>query len=308
MALNVAALTTYNDEISSGLVKEILIKANTINGDIVSKMFGLHGVSLKLNYVKTNMTGSNALCGFNPSGSTTLAQSTMNLCPISFMDNICIDTLQQYWYSWELENKYYTESLGTYEETFLANKTEYIAKELDRIAWQGNKATGTGNLALCDGFLAVAAANSASTVNVTRSAFTITTAVAIVDAILANIPAQIIDAEDLELFLSPSDFQIYLTALRQANLFRYDTDSTGVSKINHPGSIALTVVKTNGLAGTPSGTFIATVKENIVLGISDESDLDFKTWYSMDNDEIRMKAKIKIGTAFYFPELVVRSI
>jgi hypothetical protein len=304
MALNVNGIVTWSDEISAGLVKEILLKATTVNGDLVTRMFGVKGNAVKLNNVKTTINASSVLCGFVATGSTILNQATLNLCPIKFQDAICLETLEQYWYSWEMENQYNTESLGSFESTFLDNKTEYIAKELDKIAWRGNKLTGSGNLALCDGFLENARLVSASTVNVAKTALTASNAYSVVDAILAVVPEVIL--EDVTLFMSPADFQIYLTSLRGLNLFNYATDAKGVEMINHPGSIGLTVKRTNGLSGVASGTFLATAKDNIVLGISDAADLDFKTWYSQDNQELRLNAKIKIGTAFYFPELVVK--
>lgn len=309
MSLNINALSTWTDETSAGLVKEILLKANTINGNLVTKMYGVKGNAVALNSVSTTINASSVLCGFVATGSTIMNQVDMELCPIKFQDAICLETLNQYYYSWFMESQYNTESLGSFESTFLDNKTEYIAKELDRIAWRGAKSTSpyvtglTGNLLVCDGFLQNAAELSASTVNVTKSALTVSNAYAVVDAILAVVPAQIL--EDVTLFMSPADFQIYLTSLRTLNLFNYLTDAKGVSEINHPGSIGLTVKKTNGLAGVASGTMIATNKDNIVLGISDAQDLNFKTWYSLDNQEFRLDAKIKIGTGYYFPELVV---
>jgi hypothetical protein len=304
MSLNVSALSTYNDELKAGLVKEILLKATTINGDLVTRMFGVKGNTVKLNNVKSTINASSVLCGFVATGSTILNQATMTLCPIKFQDAICLETLEQYWYSYEMENQYNTDSLGSFESMFLDNKTEYIAKELDKIAWRGNKTSGAGNLALCDGFLAVATAASASTVNVTKSALTVSNAYSVVDAVLAVLPEVILD--DTTLFMSPADFQIYLSSLRVLNLYNYNTDAKGIDSIQHPGSIGLMVKRANGLSGIASGTMLATNKDNIVLGVSDNSDLDFSTWYSQDNQELRLSAKIKIGTAFYFPELVVR--
>ena len=310
MSLNVTGLNLYTDEISSGLVKEILLQANTIKGDIINVKYGIIGDKTALNYVKSTVNGTNALCGFVSTGSTILGQAIMQTCPIQFQEEICLDTLKKYWYDVEMERKYNTESIGTFEEVFISNKTEAVAKALDAIVWQGNAATGSGNLALCDGFFAyfAKAANSGSTVNVTRTAMTVSNSVAYVDAISALIPAAIIDNEGLSLYLSPADFATYLQALRVLNLFHYNTESKGISEIHHPGSIALKVVKTNGMSGMASGSFIASVKENLVLGISDETDLEFKIWYSQDNQALRWNSKMKIGVAAYFNELVVRSV
>ena len=302
MALDVSALTAYSDEISSGLAKQIVLSANTIKGDLVSKKFGVFGDTFKLNFVKSTMVGTNALCNNTDAGSTVMAQGSISMCPITFPQSICLDTLKGYYYDFEMERAYNPETLGTFQEVFATNKMETIAKELDKIAWQGNKAVGVGNLALCDGFLK-SAADLVGEVTLPIVAITSATAVAYVDSILAVVPAEIV-----ELYLSPSDFQKYLAGLRALNLFNYNTGSEGVKSILHPGSIGMTVHSVNGLAGAPAGTFIATNKENIVLAFGADDDMSFDMWYSKDLQALKINSKTKLGTGFYFPELVVRSV
>lgn len=304
MALDVSALTAYTDEISSGLAKQIVLSANTIQGDLVTKKFGVYGDTFKLNYVKSTMVGTSSACNNTDAGSTVMAQGSISMCPITFPQTICIDTLKSYWYDFEMERKYDSDNLGTFQEVFAANKMETIAKELDKIAWQGNKATGTGNLLLCDGFLKTAA-DLTGEITLTRATQSAGTIVAYVDSILALVPAEILD--NVELFISPSDFQIYLAGLRALNLFNYNTGSEGTKRILHPGSIGLHVNSVNGLSGVQSGTFIATSKDNIVIAFGGENDLSFNMWYSMDLQALKLNSKTKMGTGFYFPELVVRS-
>ena len=304
MALDVSALTAYSDEISSGLAKQIVLSANTIQGDLVSKKFGVFGDTFKLNFVKSTMVGTNALCNNTDAGSTVMAQGSISMCPITFPQSICLDTLKGYWYDFEMERSYNPETLGTFQEVFAANKMETIAKELDKIAWQGNKSTGSGNLALCDGFLATATALTGE-VTLTRAAQSTASIVAYVDSIVALIPAEILDKANI--YLSPADFQIYLTGLRAENLFNYNTGAEGVKAILHPGSIGTTVHSVNGLSGVQSGTFIATAKENIVLAFGADNDMSFDMWYSKDLQALKINSKTKMGTGFYFPELVVRS-
>lgn len=304
MSLNVNALSVFNDELSSGLISEIFLKATAINGDLgITRMFGIKGDTTKINYTRTSMTGSNALCAFVDSGSTILNQATMSICPLSFSENICLDTLAKYWTSWFAESKYNTEQLP-FEEIFFNSKTDYVAKEVDKIVFQGNKSTGVGNLALCDGFLAVANQISASTVNVTKTAMTASNGYAVVDKILESVPALILD--NASLFLSPADFQAYLMSLRSLNLFNYNTGSEAVTSIHHPGSIGLMVKRTNAMAGVPSGTAIVSTTDNMIIGISDESDLKFESWFSKDQQLLKVLAKMRIGVAYVFPELVVR--
>lgn len=305
MALDVSALTAYTDEISSGLAKQILLSADTVQGDLVSRKYGVYGDTFKLNYVKSTMVGTNALCNNTDAGSTVLAQGSISMCPITFPQSICLDTLKGYWYDFEMERKYDSENLGTFREVFAANKMEAVAKELDKIAWQGNTGlTASSNLQLCNGFLKTAT-DLTGEITLTRATMSIANSVAYIDSIVALIPAEILDKANI--YLSPADFQVYLTGLRAANLFNYNTQAEGVKSILHPGSIGTTVHSVNGLSGVASGTFLATNKENIVLAFGADNELSFNMWYSMDLQQLKINSKTKMGTGFYFPELVVRS-
>ena len=306
MALDVSALTAYTDEISSGLAKQIVLQANTINGDLVTKKYGVLGNTYKLNYVKSTMVGTNALCNNTDAGSTVMAQGSITMCPITFAQSICLDTLKGFYYDYEMERAYDTESLGTFREVFTANKMESIAIELDKIIWQGDTVNSgiPGNLDLCNGLI-LNASQLVGEIPVTRVAITSSTAVAYIDSIIAVAPAEILDK--LNIYLSPSDFQAYLLGLRAINLFNYDTQSKGIASIHHPGSIGTTVHSVNGMTGVPAGTFVATAKENIVVAFGGNDDMSYNEWYSMDLQSFKINSKTKLGTGYYFPELVVRS-
>lgn len=315
MALNVSALAVYTDQLEMGLAKEILLAANTIKGDIVSIKYGGIGDKVALNLVKSTMYGVISACGqFTDTGSTVMAQSLVQMCPIKFSQEICLDTLKKYWYDYEMERRFNTESLGKFEDVFVQNKLEATSLEVDKILWRGAAtspayASVTGNLTLCDGFLQVAYANSANTVNVAKTAMTVANSIVVVDSILASAAANApVLLDDFNLYLSPADFQTYLSALRGLNLFHYDGSQKddGIVKIHHPGSIGLTVIKVNGMVGVASGTAIATKKENIWAVISSEEDLNFKMWFSQDFDSLRLQAKLKFGVGYYQPELVIK--
>lgn len=307
MALDLSALTPYTDEISSGLAKQIVLAANTINGDLVTVKYGVLGDTYKLNFVKSSMIGTNALCNNTDAGSTTLAQGSITMSPVTFAQSICLEDLRQYWYDYEMQRQYDTEDLGSEKDVITANKMESIALELDKMIWQGSVSAGSGNLALMDGFVtaAVALTGEITVTLVNISTATLANVIVYMDAIVAALPASILLSA--ELYLSPADFQKVLLALRSINLFNYDTQSTQVTSIHYPGSIGLTIHSTSGLVGAPSGTFIATAKENIVLAFGGNNDLSYNAWYSMDLQSYKINSKTKLGVGYYFPELVVRS-
>ena len=314
MALNVSALSVYTDQIEMGLAKEIILGANTLKGNIVSIKYGAVGDKVSLNLVKSTMYGVTSACGaFTDTDSTVMAQTNVQMCPIKFEQSICLDTLKKYYYDFYMEQKFNTESLGKFEDIFVQNKLEATALEIDKILWRGEKlspayATVTGNLTLCSGFLSAAYANSATTINIALTAVTAANAISYVDNIVASASTSapaILD--NFNIYLSPADFQSYLSGLRTLNLFHYDVSQKDkdVSEIHHPGSIGATVIKTNGLNGAASGAFIATPKDNIWAVVSAEEDLSFKMWFSVENDALEMRAKLKIGAGFYQPELVI---
>lgn len=305
MALDLSALTPYTDEQSSGLIKQILLNANTLANNLVTVKYGVFGDTYKLNYVKSTVVGTNNLCNTTSAGSTILAQGTINLCPIDFYETLCLQDLKKVWYDLEMSRKYAPEDLGSEAEIFASNKVETTGLEIEKILWRGNKASGSGNLALCDGFLATAAALTGEVI-VTIAAMTSSNAVAYIDSIVAVAPESILDK--LEIYLSPRDFQLYLMDLNKN--YKYNVALMGTEKVQsifHPGSIGTTVHSVAGLSGAPSGTFIATAKENIVIAFGGDEDINFDMYYSKDKKALVIDNNTKFGTGFYFPELVIRS-
>jgi hypothetical protein len=56
--------------------------------------------------------------------------------------------------------------------------------------------------------------------------FTAANAVANVDALYAAIPVEVLDAEDMAIYMGRDYFRVYTTALKNANMFHYNADST----------------------------------------------------------------------------------
>lgn len=316
MALDVSALSTYTDQLT-GLGKEVLLNANTIKGDIVSKMYGAVGNAVALNTVKTTATATLSACGqFTDTGSTVMAQQSVALCGIKFPQDICIDTLKKYYYDYAMEKSFNAENLGQFEDVFFANKMDAFSIAIDQMIWRSQSsgvayvAGLSGNLILCQGFMAVATGLSASTAaNITKSAITVSNVLAYMDTVLSQAGTNADEMlENFYVYLSPADYQTYLAAF--VSTYKYNAelkDMNGVQMIQHPGSLGMWIVKTNGMSGAASGTFIATPKENAVLVISAEEDINLKAWFSNDFDSFRIQLKVKFGVGFRQPELVIVS-
>lgn len=309
MSINVSAINVYKDELSFGLASKILLELETLK--FVDVLENING-SIQLNNVASTMYGVNAQCNFTDTGSTVFAGNVLTLQSVNFYNDICGMQLNDYWMGKMGAD---TDSLGQVEEMILAEKASAVAKELEKQIWQGSEsspsyAAVTGNLTLVDGFLQKAYELSASTVNVSKTAITASNAIVVVDTIhnslITNLP-DIVDAQDLRLFLSPSDFSAYMQALRNADYRNFDTNSEGVTEILHPGSIGLKVTKVNGLSGAASGTGILTYGANMVFGCKkDPSALASDLWFSKDERKLKYAFESKFGVQFVFAEQVIK--
>jgi hypothetical protein len=198
-----------------------------------------------------------------------------------------------------------------FEQLYAEEKTEQISALIDDLIWKGNTATGTGNLDLCDGFIALAASSSysGSVVNGNTSSATAITAsniIGLVDDAVNVIPANIIDQDDLHLYCGYDFYRTYATALRNANLFHYTGAEDQGQQFSQmvPGT-NVRMIAVRGLNGT--NKFFISSKSNLYFGTDLLNDYEnFELWYSLDNQEVRMAAKWKLGVNAAFWDYVVQ--
>jgi len=92
--------------------------------------------------------------------------------------------------------------------------------------------------------------------------------------------------------MSWANFNKYTQWLRNKNYF-YFAPGNGQEAILHPGSM-FQVIPVHGLNG--SNRIFIGKKANFFIGTDLVSDYSqFKMWYSMDNQEVRMKCQFRIG-------------
>lgn len=300
MSLIVSDLTAYVDEHKLELISKSILKGRTI--DLVNLQTGIKG-STTINVLSSSPSFQAGACGWNASGTTTLSQNVLAVCDIKLNESICLDTLEQYYTSKSMKPGSYNEELPM-AGVFIGEKVDQISSFIDLLAWRGNDSGETGNLTLCDGYLKTMKAD-ASVVDVTGLTFSSSTIVADIDAVVAAIPSDVIDATDLTVFMGYDMFRKYAKALRDANLFHY----TGAE--NQGGEFMLMIPGTNVKAVAVKGLnsknyVVATPASNLYLGTDLTSDWeDFKVFYSQDNDEVRMLAKFKVGFNYAFGDFIV---
>jgi len=305
MSLNVAGLTAYVDETRMQLIKKMILGGRstqflTIQPDIKS--------TASINLLSSTLVAQGGGCGFSNSGTTNLTQNDLEVCPLKVNESICLDTLEQYYTQTLMQPGSYNTQIP-FEQLYVEEKTEQISALIDDLIWRGNTATGVGNLALCDGFIRLADVTySGSVVDGNPSNYTAITAaniIAIVDDAVNAIPANIVDQDDLYLYCGYDFYRTYATALRNANLFHYTGAEDQGQQFSQmvPGT-NVRMIAVRGL--NTSNKFFISSKSNMFFGTDLLNDYEnFELWYSLDNQEVRMAAKWKLGVNAAFWDYVV---
>jgi len=304
MSLNLANLNAWTNEHAMDMIKEAVLKGRTT--DLVTVQGGIK-YAATINRLSTAITGQAGACGWNTAGTTTLDQRTITVCDIKINEAICLNDLENYYTSVMMNPGSYNTEIP-FEQLFAENKRDQIMALVEDLIWKGDTAEGTGNLDLCDGLITLftagitASSSAYGTYSISGLAGEI---VDKVDAMIADLNVNVIDAEDLHLFMGYAEYRTYAKALRDANLFHYtgaENQGQDFSQI-HPGT-NVRVIAVRGLNNT--NRFVLTPASNIYVGTDLLSDAeDFKIFYSQDNDEVRFLAKWKLGVQVAYLEHVV---
>jgi len=201
---------------------------------------------------------------------------------------------------------------GSYNETFKTAEAyagllvNQFQKSNDQFLWSGDASCtdgGTGLKTIISGSTTgvVVPAGSGS------QAITAATALDVMDDMIANIPSDVADRDDLTFFMSVTNFRKYVTALRQANNFYFDPASIsnrgGILEMAYPFQNAK-VVGTVGLQG--SERVVVGPAKQIVAGTDLMSDFsEFQLWYDINSDQLRHRISTKLGVQVAYPEFWV---
>jgi hypothetical protein len=302
MSLNLNALTAYTNEHAMDLIKESILKGRTI--DLIQVQGGIKS-SATINRLSTDLVAQAGSCGWSATGSTTLDQRVISVCDIKINEAICLSDLEAYYTQTMMNPGSYNTDIP-FEQLFAENKKDAIQSLVEDIVWKSDKSTGTGNLALCDGFIKMFDAGITGSMFGTYSApFSATDAVGILDSMVAKVPTNIIDSENLVIGLSYADYRTYSKALRDANLFHYTgAEAQGMEFSQMVPGTNVRVIALKGLNNSNRIVLFST--DNLYVGTDLLSDAeDFSIFYSEDNDEVRFRSKFKIGVQVAWLEEIV---
>jgi hypothetical protein len=100
-----------------------------------------------------------------------------------------------------------------------------------------------------------------------------------------------------------NSFKCYLTAIRNVNNFHFTEPKLGqIYEVYHPQ----TNFKVVGCPGLNTDLIAAGPQQYMLVGTDLTSDEDsYRSWWSMDFQQVRVMAAWKLGTALAFPEFFV---
>ena len=296
MALNVAALGDFNNEVAGPLLAKLVYGGSTMEYITVKE-----GVKFQepINLMEVDLVLQGGTCVSTPSGSLTYTQRNITVCPRTSFDGLCLKDMDRtYLGIAEL-------APGSYNETFTMASTysellvNQFQKSNDQFLWSGDQAS-------CDAAYGLKTIISGSTAGVVVAG-TAAATLANMDTMIDASPSDVADRDDLTFFMSVAKFRAFVSALRTENNFYFDMNSVsnrgGILEMQYPYQ-NIKVVGTVGLNG--SGRIVLGPAKQIVAGTDLMSDFsEFQLWYDINSDQLKHRISTKLGVNIAFPEFWV---
>ena len=315
MAFVVSTLTDYAKENEALLVTSSVLGSKTATL-IKSQGNVLVGVksSEKIGIMDTDaFFQDDSDCGFNASGTTTFTQRSVTVGKIKVQEALCPKGLESKYLQKALSAGSMYDSIA-FAADYTSRKSAKIASQLETAIWTGDTGSANGNLNKFDGFIKLVAAASASVIHANASGYygsplaasagiTSGVVVAVLDAVYKAIPAQIVDKDDVAIFVGNDVFRTYTIALKNSNLFNYTFDGAATGELTLPGT-TIKVIAVQGLNGT-SKIYAGRIS-NLFIGtdlLNEEEQFELlHDPYAMN---IKFMAAFKFGVQFAFPDELV---
>jgi hypothetical protein len=315
MAFVVSTLTDYAKENEALLVTSSVLGSKTATL-IKSQGNVLVGVksSEKIGIMDTDaFFQDDSDCGFNASGTTTFTQRSVTVGKIKVQEALCPKGLESKYLQKALSAGSMYDSIA-FAADYTSKKASRISSQLETAIWTGDTASANGNLNKFDGFIKLVAAASASVIHANASGYygsplaasagiTSGVVVAVLDAVYKAIPAQIVDKDDVAIFVGNDVFRTYTIALKNSNLFNYTFDGQATGELTLPGT-TIKVIAVQGLNGT-SKIYAGRIS-NLFIGtdlLNEEEQFELlHDPYAMN---IKFMAAFKFGVQVAFPDEMV---
>ena len=298
-AYDVSTIGGYSDQVGGELLAKALIGGTTAS--IVNVRTGIKGTQA-LNLLDSTPVFQAGNCSLSPSGVTTFTQHSITTCPKTLFESLCYKQLFDTYQSM-LMKAGQTQEEVPFEQMILDLKKKQIEQYVETELWQARTTAGscfngfaflisqnTGNT-----FASAVASSSGTTFSSTAGYGTAGNPITEVDNLINVLDSNALSREDLVVFMSYTNFRLYVQAMTRANFFQNyigSTDITSNMSAIHPNT-NVKIHPTLGLNG--SNQVVIFPAEYAIYGVDLLSDETLKAWYSLDYDEIRIRSNFNFG-------------
>lgn len=302
MAFDVSGLTAYIEDQDFPLAYKM--QATGGLAEVANIQTGIKGSS-NLQLMTTDVVFGADGCARTASGTTAFTKRTIVTSGIAISENLCAKDLHGYWLQTQLKAGVAGDLEIPFEAQYMEKKMNALKNQLAISDFQGDTGSGTNNLSYYDGFVKIVDAASAIDGNVdsvtVATGITAANILAILDGMWQSVPENIANKDNLSLWLPFSIYRLYLTALKNANLYHYSS-ADGEQKLYGTN---ITIRPTVGLSGL-NRMFIC-ADDNVTIGMDGTSDdEDFKVRLDPATEKnIFFDVTFRRGVQVAFPDEIV---
>jgi len=313
MAFDVTALPAYTEQNAMGLIVEAV--AQGVLGELANIQDGVKGPTT-INVLDTDVVFQADGCSRTADGSTVLRQRTITPGAIAINEDLCMTDLAAKYTAVMLRQGLTNEKEEIpFAELYFNLKIAKVRKEIAKSDWQGDILSATANLNKYDGLIklidaagtAVAGNTSGTTVATGITSGAIGSAGNVLDLMtdmVAVIPEDIQDADDLKLFVGNDTFLKYQQSIFSNNLFHYisEGETKMMPLVGFPN---VEVVASVGLTGT-NRMFLMRAS-NVYIGVDlNDEESDVRSWYDPNDRIYKVTIAFRRGINVAFPNEIVQ--
>ena len=300
LSYNVSALPSYVEQRRPELIAKAVVGAKSAN--LFTLQSGIKGPTA-LNLISSNIVfGDGATCGWTESGATSLSQAILTPRALKINMSICDKTLLDKWANYLVRVEAdKTDRDLPFEQEFIDDVIKNVKAGVEKMIYQGDASNGS-NVEF-DGLLKTLTASGNTTILTTGASSL--SAYNFVKQVAANMPASILDRDDLVILVSMPVYMAFIQDLVSANLYHYNPGN-GENEYLLPGT-NIRVIGVNGLNNTATYDYaIGGSLSNMFYGCNlQDGDEIFDLWYSKDNREFRIAIEFVAGVQVAFQNEIV---
>ena len=308
MSTTTSITSTYAGEFAGKYVSAMLLSGNTIANGLIEVKPNIKFKEV-LKRLEIDAIVANASCDFSDTSTVTLTERIIEPKSLQVNLELCKTPFRSDWEAIEMGFSAFDNLPKTFSDYFIGQLSAKIAAKTELDIWGGTAGAGS-----FDGITTLLAADAAHTgaKKITGEAVTPANVVTQLGAVVDAIPEQLLQDEDLFIYVANNVFRAYKRALGGFGAqglggsgFRGEGNNQDIDVTMFDG---IKVVPVNGL---PSNKMVATVKSNLYFGtglLADHNEVKVIDMQDIDGSQnVRFIARYTAAVQYAVVEDIVTS-